>query len=58
MRNKIISAAMAQKPIFKTFVSEKEIEETKKKRQEEWEKVRTAEQPLRELLSVETTASE
>lgn len=28
------------------FVSEKEIEERRQKRQEEWEKVRTAEQPL------------
>lgn len=35
---------------LKTFVSEKEIEEVKKKRQEEWEKVRRPDQPLRELL--------
>lgn len=31
---------------FKTFVSEEELEQRKKKRQEEWEKVRTADQPL------------
>jgi hypothetical protein len=27
------------------FVSEKELDEKRKKRQEEWEKVRTADQP-------------
>lgn len=32
--------------IFKQFVSEKQIEEVKKKRQEEWEKVRRPDQPL------------
>ena len=31
---------------FKSFISEKEIEEVKKKRQEEWEKVRKPNQPL------------
>lgn len=30
------------------FVSEKELDEKRQKRQEEWEKVRTAEQPLGE----------
>ncbi|XP_070574679.1 PSME3-interacting protein-like [Ptychodera flava] len=30
---------------FKSFVSETEVEEKRKKRQEEWEKVRTADQP-------------
>ena len=39
-------AAMAV-PILKSFVSEKEIEEVKQKRQEEWEKVRRPDQPLR-----------
>lgn len=38
-------------PTFKSFVSEKEIEEAKKKRQEEWEKVRKPDQPLGETLS-------
>uniref|UniRef100_A0A2R5LLP8 Putative nefa-interacting nuclear protein nip30 n=1 Tax=Ornithodoros turicata TaxID=34597 RepID=A0A2R5LLP8_9ACAR len=33
-------------PKFKSFVSEAEIEEKKKKRQEEWEKVRNAEDPV------------
>ncbi len=28
------------------FVSEKELDERRQKRQEEWEKVRTADQPL------------
>ena len=32
--------------VFKSFVSEKEIEEVKQKRQEEWEKVRRPDQPL------------
>ena len=32
--------------MFKEFVTEKEIEEVKKKRQEEWEKVRRPDQPL------------
>lgn len=31
---------------FKSFISEKEVEEAKKKRQEEWEKVRRPDQPL------------
>ena len=31
---------------FMSFVSETEIDDKRKKRQEEWEKVRTAEQPL------------
>ena len=30
--------------VFKQFVSEKQIEEVKKKRQEEWEKVRKPDQ--------------
>ena len=34
--------------VFKSFVSEKEIEEVKQKRQEEWERVRRPDQPLRE----------
>ena len=34
--------------VFKSFVSEKEIDEIKQKRQEEWEKVRRPDQPLRE----------
>lgn len=33
-------------PKFKSFVSEAEIEERKKKRQEEWEKVRKPDQPV------------
>jgi len=36
----------AELPTFKKFVSEDEIAEAKKKRQEEWEKVRTADQPV------------
>ena len=32
--------------MLKQFVTEKEIEEVKKKRQEEWEKVRRPDQPL------------
>ncbi len=36
-------------PTFKSFVTEKEIEEVKKKRQEEWEKVRKPDQPLGEV---------
>ena len=32
--------------MFKEFVTEKQIEEVKKKRQEEWEKVRRPDQPL------------
>ena len=34
--------------VFKSFVSEKELDEIKQKRQEEWEKVRRPDQPLRE----------
>ena len=37
---------MSELPAFKKFVSEDEIEEQKKKRQEEWEKVRKPDQPL------------
>uniref|UniRef100_V5HK30 Putative nefa-interacting nuclear protein nip30 n=1 Tax=Ixodes ricinus TaxID=34613 RepID=V5HK30_IXORI len=33
-------------PKFKSFVSEAELEEKRKKRQEEWDKVRTAEDPV------------
>ncbi len=33
-------------PTFKSFITEKEIEDVKKKRQEEWEKVRKPDQPL------------
>ncbi len=36
-------------PTFKSFVSEQEVEEVKKKRQEEWEKVRKPSDPLGEL---------
>lgn len=36
--------------VFKQFVSEKQIEEVKKKRQEEWEKVRRPDQPLGMVL--------
>lgn len=32
-------------PSFKKFVSEDEIAETKRKRQEEWERVRKADEP-------------
>ena len=40
---------MAALPVFRSFVSEKEIEEVKQKRQEEWEKVRKPDQPLGKL---------
>ena len=33
-------------PTFKSFVTEKEVEEVKKKRQEEWERVRKPSDPL------------
>ncbi|XP_064386960.1 PSME3-interacting protein-like [Halichondria panicea] len=33
-------------PIFKSFVTEQEVEEVKKKRQEEWERVRKPSDPL------------
>ena len=33
-------------PTLRTFVSEKEIEEVKKRKQEEWERVRKPDQPL------------
>ena len=36
--------------IFKSFVTEKDVEEVKQKRQEEWEKVRRPDQPLGEYL--------
>lgn len=39
-------------PTFKSFVSEKEIEEVKKKRQEEWEKVRKPDQPLGKYIKL------
>ena len=35
-------------PIFKSFISEKEIEAVNKKKQEEWERVRRPDQPLGE----------
>lgn len=35
----------AQLPNFKKFVSEDDIEAAKKKRQEEWERVRRPDQP-------------
>ncbi len=35
-------------PIFKSFVTEEEVEEVKKKRQEEWERVRKPSDPLGE----------
>ena len=38
--------AESSAPIFKSFVSEKEIEDVKKKRQEEWERVRKPEDPI------------
>lgn len=38
-------------PTLKAFISEKEIEEVKKKRQEEWEKVRKPGQPLRKAVN-------
>ena len=34
-------------PTLKSFISEKELEEVRKKKQEEWEKVRKPDQPLR-----------
>ena len=37
--------------MFKEFVSEKQIEEVKKKRQEEWEKVRRPDQPLGKCIT-------
>ena len=33
-------------PTLKSFISEKEIEEVKRKKQEEWERVRKPDQPL------------
>ena len=42
---------------FKAFVTEKEVDEIKKKRQEEWERVRKPHDPLgklRDLLIAET----
>ena len=42
----VISSSMADVPTFKKFVSEDELEEQKRKRQEEWEKVRRPDQPL------------
>ena len=41
---------------LKSFISEKEIEEVKKKRQEEWERVRKPDQPLRKSSHVIATA--
>ena len=40
---------------FRTYVTEKEVEEVKKKRQEEWEKVRKPDQPLGKPRSSSTT---
>jgi len=37
------------------FVSEAEIEEKRKKRQEEWEKVRQPHQPIGDLTSLQST---
>ncbi len=37
-------------PAFKKFVTEDEIEDQKKKRQEEWEKVRKPDDPLGKLI--------
>ena len=44
----IIHVVMAgsSAPVFKSFVSEKEIEDVKKKRQDEWERVRKPEDPI------------
>lgn len=36
-------------PTFKSFISEKEIDEVNKKKQEEWERVRKPDQPLGEV---------
>lgn len=36
-------------PTFRSYVSEKELEEVNKKKQEEWERVRKPDQPLGEL---------
>ena len=36
---------MSEATAFKSFVSETELDEKRQKRQEEWDKVRTAEQP-------------
>jgi len=44
-----MSSAPGIKPL--KFVSEAEIEEKRKKRQEEWEKVRQPHQPLGDLSS-------
>ncbi len=38
--------------VFKSFISEKEVEEVKKKRQEEWEKVRRPDEPLGKNFNV------
>lgn len=40
-------------PVFKSFITEKEINEVKKKRQEEWEKVRRPDQPLGKLGGID-----
>ena len=40
-----ITAIMSEGLAFKSFVSEAELNEKRQKRQEEWEKVRTADQP-------------
>ena len=37
---------------FKSFITEKEVEEVKKKRQEEWERIRKPDQPLGKTLHV------
>ena len=50
----LLGAATKMAGIFKSFVSEKEIEEVKQKRQEEWEKVRRPDQPLRECVVYKT----
>ena len=43
---------MAELPTFKKFVSEDDIAEAKKKRQEEWEKVRQPHQPEGKLVLI------
>jgi len=46
------SAATSTVPTFKKFVSEEEIEEKRRQRQEEWEKVRKPDQPQGKILFI------
>ena len=50
-----MSFGEAEAPQFKKFISQAEINEQKKKRQEEWDKVRKPDEPLGYTLS--TTSS-